>query len=136
MGTQGTTEGTERDLVLDAGALIGFERGSRELAVTIEQIHELDGETIIPASALGQVWRGGSKSARLARLIEGSDVDTLDEDRAKEVGLRLGARGGSDITDAHVVCCAVERRAVIATSDRHDIEALTEPEEPVRLIAV
>lgn len=126
----------ERDLVLDAGALIGFERGSRVLAVMIEQIHELDGETIIPASALAQVWRGGPKSARLAQLIGGSNVDTLDEDRAKKVGVRLGARGGSDVTDAHVACCAVERQAIVATSDRDDIEALIEPGEPVRLIAV
>lgn len=102
----------------------------------IEQIHELDGETIIPASALAQVWRGGPRSARLAQLIDGSDIDTLDEDKAKEIGVRLGAHGGSDVADAHVVCCAVERRAVIATSDQHDIEALTESDEPVRLIAV
>lgn len=126
----------ERDLVLDAGALIGFERGSRVLAVMIEQIHELDGETIIPGSALAQVWRGGPKSARLAQLIGGSNVDTLDEDRAKEVGVRLGARGGKDVADGHVACCAVERQAIVATSDRDDIEALIEPGEPVRLIAV
>lgn len=62
--------------------------------------------------------------------------DTLGDDRAKEIGVRLGARGGRDIVDAHVVCCAVERQAVVATSDREDIEALVDPDEPVRLIAV
>jgi predicted nucleic acid-binding protein len=126
----------ERNLVLDAGALIGVERGSRVLAVLIEQIHELDGETIIPASALAQVWRGGPTSARLAQLIGGSDIDILSEERAKEIGVRLGARSGSDVTDAHVACCAIERRSPVATSDRDDIEALIAPDEQVRLIPV
>lgn len=125
-----------RDLVLDAGALIAFERGSRGLAVMIEQVHDLDGETVIPASALAQVWRGGPKSARLAQLIDGSDVDPLDEVRAKEVGVRLGARGRSDVADGHVACCAIEHRVPVATSDRSDLEALVEPDESVRLIDV
>lgn len=104
--------------------------------MTIEQVHEVDGETIIPASALAQVWRGGPRSARLAQLIDGSDIDALDEDRAKEVGVRLGARGGSDVADGHVACCAIEHRVPVATSDRDDIEALIEPDEPVRMIPV
>ena len=125
-----------RTLILDAGALIGVERGSEMIAVMVEQAHEGDGDTVIPASVLAQVWRGGPKSARLARLIAASTVDTLDEDRAREIGVRLGAHGGKDVADAHVSCCAVERQAIVATSDRADIEALIEPGEQVRLIAV
>lgn len=102
----------------------------------IEQVHELDGETIIPASALAQVWRGGPKSARLAQLIDGSGIDALDESRAKEVGVRLGARDGNDVADGHVACCAIEHRVPVATSDRCDIEALIEPGESVQLIPV
>lgn len=126
----------ERNLILDAGALIGLERGSKMVIAMAKQAHERGGSTVIPASVLAQVWRGGPKAARLARLITGSDIDSLGEDRAKEIGVRLGAHGGRDVADAHVVCCAVERRAVIATSDRDDIEALVEPGEPVQLIAV
>lgn len=125
-----------RNLVLDAGALIAFERGSRELAAIIEQVHDFDCETVIPASALAQVWRGGPKSARLAQLIDGSDVDPLDKVRAKEVGVRLGARGRSDVADGHVACCAVEHGVPVATSDRNDLEVLIEPDESVHLIDV
>lgn len=125
-----------RNLVLDAGALIGFERDSRLVAALIEEAHEFGGQTVIPASALGQVWRGGSRSARLARLVAGSEVDTLDEGRAKEAGERLGARGVSDVADAHVVCCAVDRKGVIATSDARDLESLLEPDEDVRLMPI
>lgn len=101
-----------------------------------EQAREHGGDTVIPASVLAQVWRGGPKAARLARIVAGSDIDSLGEDRAKEIGVRLGAQGGKDIADAHVASCAIEHRAVVATSDRDDIEALLEPDEPVRLIAV
>jgi predicted nucleic acid-binding protein len=125
-----------RTLVLDAGALIGVERGSEIVAVMVEQAHEGGGDTVIPASVLAQVWRGGPKAARLARLIAASAVDTLDEDRAREIGVRLGAQAGKDVTDAHVSCCAVEHQAIVATSDRADIESLIEPGEQVRLIAV
>jgi hypothetical protein len=126
----------ERDLILDAGALIDVDRGSKTVIALVKQAHRLGGDTVIPASVLAQVWRGGPKAARLTRLVAGSDVDTLGEDRAKEIGVRLGARSCRDVADAHVVCCAVERRAAIATSDRDEIEALVEPGAPVRLIAV
>lgn len=106
------------------------------VVVMAKKALERGGETVIPASVLAQVWRGGSKGARLSRLVAASTVDTLDEDRAKEIGVRLGAQGGKDIADAHVTCCAIEHRAVVATSDRDDIEALLEPGEPVHLIAV
>jgi hypothetical protein len=91
---------------------------------------------IVPASALAQAWRGGPRSASLARLIDASEIDSLDENRAKEVGVRLGARSGSDVADAHVVCCAVEHRAEVATSDPDDIRALAEIGKPLALIPV
>jgi len=126
----------ERNLVLDAGALIGFERGSQMMAVLIEQADERGDAVVIPASALGQVWRGGPTAARLARLVEASEVDALDERRAKEVGIRLRDRGGSDVADAHVVCCAVEREAAVATSDVDGMKSLVEPDETVPVMPV
>lgn len=99
-----------------------------------EQAREI-GATVIPTSVLAQVWRGGVRAARLAKAIDASEIDVLDEGRAREVGQRLGVRGGSDVTDAHVVCCAVEkRRAAILTSDLGDTEALIGPGEDVELI--
>jgi len=72
----------------------------------------------------------------MVKWIEKSEVDSLDEARAKETGERLGSRDTSDVSDAHVVCCAVERDAVVITSDPDDMEALTEPGESVPLIAI
>lgn len=116
--------------------MIGLERGSEIMTVIAEQADELGETLVVPASALAQVWRGGPRSARLARLVAGCDVDVMNRRRAKEIGTRLGERGGDDVTDGHVASCAVERHAIVVTSDRRDIEALIEPDEPVRLIAV
>jgi predicted nucleic acid-binding protein len=136
MGAQGNEQGAESRFVLDAGALIGVERGSGVVSALLEDAEEAGDEVVIPASVLAQAWRGGAKAARLARLVNASEIDDLSESRAKEVGGRLGTRGGRDVVDAHVVCCAVEREAAILTSDPDDAEALTEPGEDVELIRV
>jgi predicted nucleic acid-binding protein len=126
----------ERTLVLDAGALIGLERGGEMVIAMTKKAYERGGQTVIPASVLAQVWRGGPKAAHLAKIVAGSDIDPLGENRAKEIGIRLGAQGGKDIADAHVACCAVEHQAIVATSDRADIGALIGSDEPARLIGV
>lgn len=116
--------------------MIGFERGSQMMAVLLEQADERGDAVVIPASALGQVWRGGPNAARLAMLVEAAHVDAMDESRAKEIGVRLGDREGSDVADGHVICCAVERKAAVATSDADDMKSLCGPGEPVRLMPV
>lgn len=123
-------------LVLDAGALIAFEHAGVQTAGFLNQAIEEGEEILIPASALAQVWRGGPRSARLARLVAGSESDPLDEARAKEVGERLGRRDKVDIADAHVVCCALDRDADLVTSDPDDMEALVGSGESLTVVAV
>jgi hypothetical protein len=123
-----------RKLVFDAGALIGLERGSEMMIALAEYADKCGDGAVIPASVLGQVWRGGPKAARLAKLLETVGVDTLDESRAREIGVRLGACDRRDVVDAHAVCCAIELEAVIVTSDPGDMEALIGPDEVVRLM--
>ena len=135
MGEQGTGESFSGKLVLDAGALIALERGDRRVRALIKR-KGISGQVMVPTSALAQVWRGGPRSAELALLIKLGHVDALDENRAKDIGVRLAARGASDVTDGHVVCCAIESRATVATSDPTDINALTGPAEHLSLIAV
>lgn len=129
-------EGPSEDVVLDAGALIAFERGGAQLAAFLIRGAELEATFVIPASVLAQVWRGGPRSARLARLIAGTETDSLDERRAREVGERLGRRDSVDIADAHVVCCALEHRAALVTSDPDDMQALTDADEHLTLVQV
>lgn len=115
--------------VLDAGALIAFERGDdRTRAILRERV----GEVIIPATVLAEVWRGGSRQARLARLIASPDVliEALDEHEAKAVGVLLGRSNTSDITDAHVVLTARARRAAVLTGDAVDLRGI-DPDLPL-----
>lgn len=136
MGSQGTGKGVPRDVVLDAGALIAFERGDEYLKAVLRCVLATRARVIIPTTALAQVWRGGPGSAPLARLVDAGEVEPLGEERAKEVGVRLGSRGASDVADAQVVCSAIKHRAAVATSDSDDIRALVEPGERLTLIAV
>lgn len=116
--------------------MIAFERADRRTAAIIGDALEVGDEVVVPASALAQVWRGGPRSARLARLIAGIKSDSLDEARAKEIGERLGGRARTDVADAHVVCCALDQGAIVLTSDRRDIEALAGPGEHLTLVSV
>lgn len=136
MGTPGIGTSVSGDLVLDAGALTALERGDRHVASLLRWAGDLGFRVFVPASALAQVWRGGSRSAPLARLIDGWEIDALDERRAKEVGVRLGQRRRSDAADAHVVCCALGRGAVVATSDEGDIRDLANPGEDLVVLPV
>jgi predicted nucleic acid-binding protein len=123
-------------LVLDAGALIAVERYDRAIWALLEEARERGTETVVPASVLAQAWRGGPRSAPVARLLDACVIDQLDEARAKEIGSRLGARGKSDVTDGHVAVVAVARKAVVATSDPRDIGALADPDAPLPLVEV
>ncbi len=136
MGRKGNRAGVPRAFVLDAAALIALERDSRRFRLTLRGAFARDAEVVVPASVLAQVWRGGPRSARLAKFVAQREVDALDERRAKEIGKRIGSRDGSDVVDAHVVCCAVEQKALIVTSDAGDMQALAEPDESLGLIAI
>lgn len=136
MGDRGIEASGSGDLVLDAGALIALERGDGEIVAILRGAVALAYRVVIPATVLAQVWRGGSRSAVLARLMASSEIDALSEERAKEVGLRIGARGASDVVDAHVVCCALDHGATVATSDPDDIRAFAAPGEKLALVAL
>jgi len=106
------------------------------MAALIEHAAKLHASVVVPATVLAQTWRGGPRSARIAKLIANSEDDCLDEARAREVGERLGKRGADDIVDAHVVCCALARNAVLVTSDPADLQALAEPGDQLSVVSV
>jgi len=73
----------------------------------------------VPAGVLADVWRGGAHQAKLARVLRGCEIDPLDEDRARVVGVLAGASKHRDVVDVHVAE-VVARRAHLAvyTSNR------------------
>ena len=113
-------------LILDAGALIAFEKGSSSARALVLTARRLRASMIVPAGALAQVWRNGARQARLAALINAADVNVepLDTGRAKAAGVLCGLRGTSDVVDASVVLAARVVGGFIATSDPDDLRRL------------
>ena len=71
--------------VLDAGALIGFERNDRRVVgIVARALHHGDA-LLVPAGVVGQVWRDGARQVRLVRLLGSPayDVIALDDATAR-----------------------------------------------------
>ncbi|MEP6462618.1 MAG: PIN domain-containing protein [Frankiaceae bacterium] len=119
-------------LVLDAGALIAVERGDRNTAAVIEAARQEHRAVVVPAGVVGQVWRGGGRQARLARLLgaRGVLVEPLTDTGARAAGVLCGAAGTADVIDASVVLAARRHHAPVISSDRDDLQAL-DPTIPV-----
>lgn len=113
-------------LTLDAGALIAFERNDRRIVALIARSLAHNQPIAIPAGVVGQVWRDGRRQVRLARLLAAAEteIEALDDKRARDCGQLCGVRGTTDVIDASVVLCARSRRQRIVTSDPDDVRRL------------
>ena len=112
------------DLVYDTGALISAERGDRRFWALHARALQRKVRPIVPAGCLVESWHGG-RAANMSRLLDGCEVEVLDESQAKRAGvLRQKCQDAVGPIDAMVVEAALRRRAAVVTSDRGDIESL------------
>jgi predicted nucleic acid-binding protein len=113
-------------LVLDAGALIAFERGNAKMRALVREALDAGVRLVIPAGVLAQAWRGAARQAPLRALVKGptSVVPALDQVLAEAAGVLCGRAGTSDVIDASVVLLARRHRAVVVTSDSDDLRRL------------
>lgn len=113
------------DVVLDAGALIAVERGSRRIAALLDAVARSGGTVLVPAGALAQVWRDGARQARLGRFLRVAVVVVpLDEQTARAAGALCGRTGTSDVVDASVALAAARNGCAVVTSDPDDLRRL------------
>jgi hypothetical protein len=111
-------------LLLDTGALIALERNDRSMWRRLKSALLENEVPITHGGVIGQAWRGtGSRSALLAKTIEGCDVRPLDEDLGKRAGELLARARRSDVIDAALVLLSVDGD-LIATSDPNDLKPL------------
>lgn len=111
-------------LVYDSGALIAADRDDRRIWAIHARALQRGIRPIVPAGCVVESWRGG-RQPNLARLLEGCEIEALDEQRSKRAGaLRSGAQGSVSAVDATVFETCVRRGTAVATSDRSDIESL------------
>lgn len=110
-------------LTLDAGALIAFDRGDRQLVTLMARARERSYSLAVPAGVIGQVWRDGRKQSNLARLLSSQlvEIEPLDDVRARAAGQLCGVAGTRDVIDASVVLCARSRNHAIVTGDAEDL---------------
>jgi predicted nucleic acid-binding protein len=111
------------EIVLDAGALIALERGERRARAYVFLAAQGRARLITSSAVVAQVWRGGARQARLARLLT-SDLVTehpLDADMSRRIGVLAAAVGVADVVDGHVAVLALQRGALVMTSDADDL---------------
>ena len=132
-----STAGSRLMLVLDAGAFVAVEHGSRDLVALIKRERLAGRPPVTSGGVVAQVWRGGSgRQVPMARLLAGTDVAPIDNRLGRRAGGLLARSGQSDAIDATVVCLAADGDDIL-TSDPGDLRALAQAAEiHVELIPV
>lgn len=110
-------------LVLDSGALIAVDRGDRSMWIRLKDALRSGQDLVTHGGIVGQVWRDGSRQARLAQLLPAINVIPLDVHLGKAVGELLASTGGRDVVDAAIVLIARDGDLVV-TSDPDDLHVL------------
>lgn len=115
-----------RAVVLDAGAFIAFERNDRRVRALIELAIKHRAELHAPAAVIGQVWRDGSRQARLARLMGSGVVQVrpLDLAEAQAAGAVCGQSRTGDVVDASVALLAKTVGGIVVTSDPDNLRRI------------
>lgn len=113
-------------IVFDTGPLIGLERRDAHAEGWL-QVAIQDGVVpMVPAAALAEAWRGGPRSANLARALRSCRVRVTDESVARTAGELLTVIGGAATIDAIVVATAALDGADVLTADVDDLAPLGE----------
>ena len=110
-------------LTLDVGAMVAVERGNPRVQALLRRAIENQLSVHIPAGVVARAWRGGSRQARMARLLTAREVQVvaLDDLTARAVGVLCELSGHSDLVDVHVVLHAREHHHHVITSDPTDL---------------
>ena len=110
-------------LVFDSGALIALDRNDRAMWRRLKSAFLAGEIPITHGGVVGQAWRGGPRSALLAKALDGVDVRPLDRDLGKRAGELLARTKKSDVIDAALVLLASDGDAIV-TSNAGDLETL------------
>lgn len=110
-------------MILDAGFLISIDRSERS-AHTFLAAADRSGTALHSTHpVVAQVWRDGSRQARLSAFLNTITIHPLDDGRT--VGRLLAQTRTSDVVDAHLAISAVRLGHDILTSDLKDLTRLT-----------
>ncbi|MEA2219730.1 MAG: hypothetical protein QOJ35_2356 [Solirubrobacteraceae bacterium] len=113
-------------LVLDAGVLIAHERGDRSPAAWLARAARegIDVAVAVAAPTIAEVWRGGSRQARLARLLDVCRIIDCDRELARSGGEIMARANSREALDAIVIAAAVVVGGAVLTDDLSDLRSL------------
>ena len=115
-------------MIVDTGLLLALERDDREAWALLATARASTPRPVAPAGVLAQAWPAGARQARLAMALRAIDVDVMDRETARQVGVLLGRTASRDVVDGHVALLATRRPDLdVVTSDRSDLEELGVP---------
>ncbi len=86
----------------DTGALVAAERKEDTIWKLHRSALERGLEPTVPAGVLAQAWRGGSRQFWLARFLAHCEIEPLDEELARRVGVICRKRAVKDVVDVSV----------------------------------
>ena len=112
-------------MILDTGFLISVDRGedTARIFLTAADRSETPLHTTHPVVA--QVWRDGSRQARLAAFLKTLTVHPFDD--GPSVGRLIALSGTSDVVDAHLVVLALRIGDDVLTGDPDDLTTINAP---------
>jgi hypothetical protein len=112
-------------LILDAGFLISVDRGEDSARFIITAANRSGTALHTTHPVVAQVWRDGSRQARLASFLRTVSVHPFDD--GPTVGRILGLSGSADVVDAHLVIIALRLNDDILTGDPDDLGNVANP---------
>lgn len=102
-------------VILDAGALMAFEKSNPTVLALLQQAQVRSIPVRTTSGVTAQVWRDRTTQVRLARLLRVVDEVAIDPTSSPRVGAVLAASRTSDFVDASLIEIAVDGDEVIST---------------------
>lgn len=112
--------------VYDAGALIAIDNDDRQMRARHKLAIAERRPVYVPSVVIGQVWRDARRHVVLNSVLAGCHIQPIGVDIAKAAGILCGRARTTDVVDATVVVMAATLRAIVWTSDPHDLKALAD----------
>lgn len=123
-------------MTYDTGALLAAERNDRRMWALHAGFLAEEVVPVVPAPVLAEAWRGGSRQASLTRLLASCEVEPMDEEQARRVGVLAGRADHEDIVDVTVAEGAIRRGDAVVTSNEDDIRRIADAARAKLRIAV
>ena len=110
-------------------------RGDRDTWALIADVARQGFRPVVAAPVIAAAWRGGSRQARLARALSGTEQVAVDGPLAFRTGQLLGRARTHDVPDALMALIAADRPGwEILTADPDNIDHLLHVLEVERII--